>query len=97
MSRFELSRQAVSDLNAIADYTVERWGKAQARVYVEAMQGRLTELAHQPSLGRKRDELSDGLLSFPFESHVIFYQRAPFGIMVVRILHKRQDAPLHFD
>lgn len=97
MTRFDLSREAAADLNGIVDYTVERWGKSQARVYVDALQGRLTELAHQPQLGRKRDELAEGLLSFPFESHVIFYQHAAFGITVVRILHKRQDALMHFE
>lgn len=95
MSRFALSQEAANDLNAIADYTVERWGKAQACVYIDAFEGRLRELAHQPHLGRKRDELAEGLLSFPLESHVIFYRPADFRITVVRILHKRQDAPAH--
>lgn len=75
--------------------TRSRWGKEQARVYIDALHGRLTELAHQPLLGHKRDELAPDLLSFPFESHVIFYARADVGISVVRVLHKRQD-PLRY-
>lgn len=97
MIRFVLSREAANDLTGIADYTAERWGKSQARVYIDALHGRLTELAHQPRLGRTRDDLADGLLSFPIESHIIFYKHAAFGIAVVRILHKRQDAPGHFE
>ncbi len=97
MKRFTLSRQAATDLDAIADYTAERWGKPQARLYLDALQGRLAELAQQPHLGRRRDELADGLLAFPFESHVIFYAQAEVGIIVARILHKRQDAPGHFE
>lgn len=96
MTRFVLSQEAATDLNGIVDYTVERWGNTQARAYMDALQGRLTELAHQPRLGRQRDELAEGLLGFPFEIHIIFYRRAAFGITVVRILHKRQDAPMHF-
>lgn len=91
MKRFELSRAALSDLEGIADYTVRRWGKTQARVYIELLRGRLTELAHQPLRGRKRTDLAPELLSFPFESHVVYYARTAFGIAVARILHKRQD------
>lgn len=95
MARFELSQEALSDLHAIADYTLERWGREQIRAYIDALQGRLTELAHQPLLGRSRDELAQELLCFPFESHVVFYTRTDFGIVVVRILHKRQDPFRH--
>ena len=82
MKRFELAEQALFDLMAIADYTAERWGKTQALTYLDALEVRLAALARQPLLGRQRDELADGLLSFPFESHVIFYTRTASGIMV---------------
>jgi toxin ParE1/3/4 len=95
--RFELSRLAVADLDAIADYTVERWGKKQARVYIDALEARLTQLAHQPFIGRRREELASGLLCFPFESHVVFYNTTDFGIAVVRVLHKQQDPFRHID
>ena len=97
MSRFQLSREAQFDLDAIADYALDRWGTEQARTYIDASHGRLTELAHQPLLGRKRDEVAEGLLCFPFESHVVFYTRTNFGIAVVRVLHKRQDPFRHID
>ena len=34
MPRFELSRRAQADLDAIADYSLEQWGKPQAAAYV---------------------------------------------------------------
>lgn len=97
MARFELSQAAASDLAALAEYTIERWGNEQARHYIEALQARLTQLAHQPRLGRARDELAPRLLSVPFESHVIFSMETEFGIVVVRILHDRQDPFRHLD
>jgi toxin ParE1/3/4 len=97
LPRFELSRAAVADLNAIAEYTADRWGKEQTRVYLDALQARLTQLAYQPLIGRKRDELATGLLCFPFESHVVFYCATDFGIAVVRVLHERQDPFRHID
>lgn len=95
MKRFEFARQALADLSAIADYTTDQWGKAQSRVYLDALEGLLRELAERPRMGRRRDELSDGLLCFPFESHVVFYQQTDAGITVVRVLHKRQDPLRH--
>ena len=96
MKRFELSEQARSDLTGIANYTVAQWGTTQARTYIDAFEGRLIELAHRPQIGRRRDELADGLLSFRFESHIVYYLASDFGITVARILHKRQDPERHF-
>ncbi|MCB9947670.1 MAG: type II toxin-antitoxin system RelE/ParE family toxin [Rhodospirillaceae bacterium] len=95
MARFELAAEALADISTIADYTAAEWGAVQAQSYLDALEGRLTELAHRPLLGRRREELAAGLLCFPFESHVIFYACAGFGIVVVRILHKRQDPYRH--
>jgi toxin ParE1/3/4 len=81
----------VADLDAIADFTVDRSGKKQARVYLDALEARLTQLAYRPLIGRKRDQLAIGLLCFPFESHVVFYSATDFGIAIVRVLHERQD------
>ncbi len=97
MPRFELSRLAVADLDAIADYTVGRWGNKQARFYVDSLEARLTHLADQPLIGRWREDLAPGLLCFPFESHVVFYNATDFGIAVVRVLHKQQDPFRHID
>jgi len=94
---FELSREALSDLNAIVGLTADRWGHEQARLYLDALQARLTQLAHQPFIGRKRDDLAPDLLCFPFESHVVSYMTTGFGISVVRILHQRQDPFRHID
>jgi toxin ParE1/3/4 len=92
---FELARAALADLEAIADYTIERWGNTQAGTYLDVLEALLTDLARRPLTGRKRNDLAPGLFSCPFESHVVFYARTPFGIRIVRILHQRQDAPRH--
>ena len=93
--RFELAREALADIEGIADYTAERWGAAQAREYLAALEARLRELARSPLLGRRRDDLAEGLLSLPSVSHVVFYKRADFGVVVIRVLHRRQDPQRH--
>jgi toxin ParE1/3/4 len=95
VARFELSERAKSDLAEIVHYSAGRWGTAQAEKYLDAIEARLDLLAKQPLLGRARENLTPGLFSFPIESHVAYYLRAAFGIVVVRVLHKRQDPYRH--
>ena len=97
MARFDLSREAHLDLSRISEYTTEQWGLSQTRAYLDAMEGRLGDLAKHPLMGRRRDELGHDIFSFPFESHIIFYVPMDFGIAVVRILHKRQDPLKHVE
>lgn len=95
MARFELAQRAQADLQAIADYTIERWGVAQTQKYLQALETRMLQLAERPLLGHQRSDLAEGVLCFPIESHVIYYARAGFGIFVLRVLHKRQDPHRH--
>jgi len=95
VARFELTRAALADVEAVAEYTLKHWGQAQAAAYVAGLEALFVELAQRPLSGRKREDLAPWLLSFPFESHVVYYSRAPSGITVIRILHYRLDAPRH--
>jgi len=40
-----------------------------------------------PGIGRKRDELQPGLLSYPLGNYLIFYQRSAVGIDVLHVYH----------
>jgi toxin ParE1/3/4 len=92
MARYELTALARSDLVALADYTVATWSAAQVRTYLDALGERLGLLAERPTLGRERSELGPNVRSFLVESHIVYYVTSPSGIVVLRILHKRQDA-----
>ena len=95
MSRFELTAAAETDLQGIAEYSREQWGDAQARAYLDALQRRLGVLAQSPALGRTRPDLPGTLHSFPVEQHIAYYRVQPSGIVVVRLLHQRQDPVRH--
>ena len=95
MARYDLTESARADLAAIADHTARQWGAAQTDAYLGALETRLDLLAAQPLLGHERPELAEGIRSFPVESHVVYYVRATVGIVVLRILHKRQDPHRH--
>jgi len=97
MARFALTAAALRDIGAIADYTEANWSTAQAQLYLDALELKLMHLAAQPSLGRARDELAAGVRSTVFESHVGYYQRERFGVLVLRILHAHRDPIRHLD
>ena len=42
-----------------------------------------------------QDSLFKALLSFPYESHVVYHVEDSDGITVIRFLHKRMDAKNH--
>ena len=70
---------ARSDLSEIWDYIAddnETWADA----FVDLIDQKFQALASQPKMGRARDELVEGLRSFPVGRHVIFYRVLPGGI-----------------
>lgn len=84
------------DIEAIADYTRSTWGGEQTKKYLSALEDQLKLLAAQPALGMERPRLAEGLRSFPFDRHVIYYAVSGNGIIVVRVLHGRQEAASNF-
>ena len=91
MPEYRFTPEAENDLQQIIDYTLEQWGKAQARDYVDGLEALAGQLADNPGLGTDRDQLIQGLLSFPYESHVLYYLRQAHGMTIIRVLHKRMD------
>ena len=95
MPKVEFAEEARADLRAILGYTIEHWGKAQARRYVNDLRNTCTEVAAMPGLGRESQWAGPGIRSFPSQSHVIYYRPAPDGILVLAVIHKRQDPKRH--
>ena len=96
MSDYQLSRRAASDLDAIADYTIERFGINQARQYRDELEACFQKLVENPKIGRRAEQLSPGLRRFEHQSHVIFYTRTKSQLLIVRVLHSRMDVPKQF-
>lgn len=83
MADYRLSRQASKDLEAIAEFTINRFGIEQARQYRDAMKVCFRTLAESPTLGRRAEHLA------------VFYMPVDDGVLVVRMLHVRMDARRH--
>lgn len=94
-SRYQFTDKAESDLEGIIDYTVREWGTAQAITYLDGLEARARLLAENPDLGTARETISKGLLSFPYESHILYYKKRGCGIVIVRVLHQQMDPLKH--
>ena len=97
MPEYRFTPEASDDLQGIIDYTIERWGKQHAHDYLDGLEELAARLAENPGLGANRDPLINGLISFPYVSHVLYYVAHDQGITILRVLHKRMDAKRHFE
>ena len=95
MAAYRLTRRAAADLDAVFEYTAERFGLVQARSYFQGLHACCERLADSPRLGRSAESLAPGLRRYEFRSHVVFYLEESDGIVIVRVLHERMDAPRH--
>ena len=98
MSRkiYILSEIADKDLEDIFDYTFDEFGYDQAEKYLLEIEEIFQNLIINPQIGKKRDEIKQGLYSFPKDNHIIFYRILDNHIRIVRVLHGRRDVPKYF-
>jgi len=92
---YQFSEIAERDLEEIIDYTFRQWGALQTNAYLDGLEALGQLLAENPDLGTRRDQLHQGLLSFPYESHILYYVKQPAGITIVRVLHRSMDPVKH--
>lgn len=96
MNQFRVSAVARSDLEGIWFYIAQD-DPAAADKFIQAVVSRFSKLAALPELGRRREELSPRLRSFPVGRYVIFYRPMENGIEIARVLHGARDLPPLFD
>ena len=94
-AEYRLSARADRDLTEIYTYTFEKFGERQADRYLLKLHDCLQHLAQEPGAGRPVREVAGDYRRFDCGSHGIFYQDAPYGIFVVRVLHLAMDLPRH--
>jgi toxin ParE1/3/4 len=97
MPSYRFSENASADLKNIANYTLKSWGAAQTIAYLDGLEETAKQLAHSPKFGKARNDLAQGLRSFQYQSHVIYYLEENLGIVIARVLHERMSASLHID
>lgn len=86
---FGLTRDAQKDLRAIRRYTVETWGQDQSRKYLEGIRDTIRLLAEFPGQRLARVDVGDGVFSFPYGSHMLYYRLESKRLLVFAVPHQR--------
>lgn len=96
-SNYKISELAEEDLLSIFLTGMEKFGIKRAKQYYLAIEDVFNQLATFPNMGKSRDELFPGALSFSVGSHIVFYRKTADQIEIARVLHKRMDYGKYFN
>ncbi len=91
MSGYRLTPGAAKDLDAIADFSLARWGERQTEKYLTDMIRRFEWLDAHPTAERARDEIGEGYRSYRHGSHLIFYIVVNGAVAIIGIAHGSMD------
>jgi len=94
MSKYVITKKAISDLSEIWNYTFDRWSENQADKYYQIITDSFQEIADNPDIGGRYEEIADELCGLRVGRHIVFYRKIQFErkeIEITRILHERMD------
>lgn len=87
---------ARADLAEIWAYTAQAWGTDQADEYIAGITSRIENASGMPEIGSPLAGLPSTYRKVAFGSHRLVYRISGHDMIVVRILHARQDVPEEF-
>ncbi|MBQ1177150.1 MAG: type II toxin-antitoxin system RelE/ParE family toxin [Paludibacteraceae bacterium] len=98
MNPYNLTKQAVSDLENIWTYTYYQWSEKQADSYYQLLTSTFEKIASIPlAYGKQYDHVMVGLRGCKVKQHIIFYIIQPNNsTLIVRILHASMDFKRYF-
>lgn len=92
---FKLRPKAHSDLENIYTYSIQKWGLSRAEKYIRDLEMGFESLIQNDTLGLDYSHVSKNLRSFPVVSHIIYYKKTLYGVIIIRVLHKSMDETRH--
>src|ERR1700730_13121974 len=94
---YEISKKAISDLEEIWLYTVDKWSIVQADRYYNLIFDEIAFICKNPRTGKPMDDVRKNYRTAKVKSHLIFYKVENNIVQVVRILHERMDIKSRLD
>lgn len=88
---------ASRDLEAILDYLAEQGSLDGSEAFLRKVNDTCQRLMNFPGLGRKRDELRQGIRSLPVNDSLIFYRSIENGVEILRIVSGYRDLRALFE
>lgn len=89
--KYRTTHLADQDIIRLYGHGAADFGVAQAERYVEDLFATFDLLAQNPHMARERTELTPPTRLHPYGAHMIAYVLHEDFILIVRVLHGRQD------
>lgn len=86
MAVYDLSEEALRDLDRLYEYGVLTFGLQQADDYYDGLIQRFQKIATTPLLYPAVDHIRDGYRLAVFKAHSIYYRVTDRGVYIVRLL-----------
>ena len=96
MPEYRLAPKASNDMEAVWLYSQSQWGVQQTERYIDDLTEAFRFLAGNPKAETACDNIRTGYQKYPVIRHVVYYRKTDYGVEVIRVLHDRMLATLHF-
>lgn len=87
MAVYKLSENAAEKIASVYEYSLLNFGEAVADEYYTSLHRAFELLANQPYLGRAFHEF----YRHDHRHHVFFYKATDYGILILHILHEKEN------
>ncbi|MEQ1676179.1 MAG: type II toxin-antitoxin system RelE/ParE family toxin [Chitinophagaceae bacterium] len=94
---YTITKKAVSDLEEIWLYTVEKWSVEQADRYYNLIIDEIEYICSNADAGKSMEHVRKGYRASKVKSHLVFYKISTDLVEVIRILHERMDIENRLD
>lgn len=91
VSDYRLSPSALKDLDAIWDHSARKWSVGQADTYTRDLAADMAFLVQHPQIAPERREVRPPVRLYRSGSHLIIYRVEAGWILVLRVVHARQN------
>jgi plasmid stabilization system protein ParE len=92
MPDYTLTLDAEADLLQIARYTVQRWGKDQARIHQAKLEVCFEKIATENAIARSLPGKRSDLQFVRCEHHYVFFlHHKAVGPLIIAVLHERMN------
>lgn len=88
---YRRTAKADQDITDIYRDGFRLFGEAQAEAYFAQLETCFELLAAHPGMARLRDEFRPPVRLHPVGAHIVVYVEDAAGILIIRVLHGRQD------
>lgn len=92
---YRTTRQADQEIIDIYLRGCREFGQRQAELYHDGLARAFDLIATEPRIARERREFTPPVRLHPYKSHLIIYVLDDVGVLIVRVLRRRQEWERH--